>query len=449
MATEVILPKLGMNMESAKIVRWLKHEGDQVAVGDVLAEVETDKTVTDLESEGAGVLRRLLVAEGQEVAVSQTLAVIAGAGEDITGLLDRAAQRTDDHAHVARVYDAWRPAPTIGAAPGLSGANGTHGVDGVSGNDAVSLPVALSGPGGSAAPNGHAAGSAPRGAPADVAGIRARLGLHRGSRAAAQAPASVQAPPSPVVTPPARSIVSAVTAVTAQAAQAAQAAAVTAVAATRPQRLVIYGAGLGAKQLLEITRLLDGIVVLGLIDDSAELAGAEIAGLPVLGGQAALGALVLSGQVDGVALSFHSDVRRKVHRRLRDELGVSLVALVDPRAIVGAGVQVGAGALIEAGAIVGPDTFVGEGAIVDVGAVVAHDCFIGPFSHLSPGCRLSGVVSLAENVLVGVGASINSTVTVGCNVIIAPGAAVMNDVPDGVVVSGVPAKVIGQSRRGA
>jgi len=49
---------------------------------------------------------------------------------------------------------------------------------------------------------------------------------------------------------------------------------------------------------------------------------------------------------------------------------------------------------------------------------------------------------------VGVGAAINSTVNVGRNVIIAPGAAVMNDVPDDVVVSGVPAKVIGESRRG-
>jgi len=116
--------------------------------------------------------------------------------------------------------------------------------------------------------------------------------------------------------------------------------------------------------------------------------------------------------------------------------------------MVGMDVEIGPGALIEAGAIVGPGTIIGEGAIVDVGAVVAHDCFLGAFSHLSPGCRLSGVVNLVENVMVGVGAAINSTVTIGRNVIVAPGAAVMNDVPDDAVVSGVPAKVIGQSRRG-
>jgi sugar O-acyltransferase (sialic acid O-acetyltransferase NeuD family) len=458
-ASEVILPKLGMNMESAKIVRWLKHEGDQVAVGDVLAEVETDKTTTDLESEAAGVLRRLLVEEGQTVAVSQTLAVIASADEDITALVDLAARRPDDHAHVTRVYDSWRPAPAPAPVPALAsgaaaatngtdvheplgGASGAHGAHARPAASAAVVPSpAVNGPAGATARSDAAAPAWPRGVSPDVAGIRARMGLRSAGTEGAAATRTIVPGPATAATAPR---------LPASAASAASAASTaSAVPPQRPERLVIYGAGLGAKQLLEITRQLDGVVVLGLIDDNADLSGAEIAGLPVLGGQAALAALVQSGQIDGVALSFHSDVRRKIHRRLRDELGVRLAPLVDPRAIVGHGVQVGEGALIEAGAIVGPGTIVGDGAIVDVGAVVAHDCSLGAFSHLSPGCRLSGVVSLAENVLVGVGASINSTVSVGRNVIIAPGAAVMNDVPDAVVVSGVPAKVIGQSRRGA
>ena len=216
-----------------------------------------------------------------------------------------------------------------------------------------------------------------------------------------------------------------------------------------PHRIVIYGAGLGAKQLLEITRQLEEFAVVGLIDDKPGLDGSELGGVPVLGGFAALVALAGErGEIDGVALSFHSEIRRKVHRRLKDAIDLPIVALVDPRAHVGADVQIGAGALIEAGAVVGPGTEIGEGAIVDVGAIVAHDCFIGPFSHLSPGCALSGVVCLRENVLVSVGAAINSTVTVGRNVIITPGAAVMNDLPDDVIVGGVPAKIIGTSRRG-
>jgi sugar O-acyltransferase (sialic acid O-acetyltransferase NeuD family) len=214
-------------------------------------------------------------------------------------------------------------------------------------------------------------------------------------------------------------------------------------------RVAIYGAGLGARQIMEVIRHLDDLQVIALIDDDPKLAGAEIGGATVLGGFSALAELASTSAVDTVVLSFHSEIRRKVHRRIVAELGITVASLVDPRAIVGAGVEIGDGALIEAGAVVGPGTVVGEGVIVDVGAVVAHDCFLGPFSHLSPGCSLSGIVSLAENVMVGVGAAINSTVTVGRNVIIAAGAAVMNDVQDDVVVSGVPARAIGQSRRGA
>ena len=395
MATEVILPKLGMNMEAATIVRWLKREGERIAAGEVLAEVETDKTTTELEAEGSGIVRKLLASEGDRVLVSQTVAIIAQEDEDVTNLLAAAAagrpRQAASHAHVERVYGAWR---AQGAPTGAADQDDLNGLTSLNG------------------PNGHAAATLAPATPApvrsvDPEAIRARLGLDLSRRGA------------------------------------------TAAAARARTRIVIYGAGLGAKQLLEVTRHLDGVVVVGLIDDKPELLGKELAGTPVLGGYEMLADLVRGGRIDGAALSFHSEVRAKVHRRLRAELGVRLVPLVDPRAMVGMGVQIGEGALVEAGAVVGPDTVVGEGAIVDVGAVVAHDCHLGAFSHLSPGCALSGVVHLTENVMVGVGAAINSTVTVGMNVIVAPGAAVMNDVPDDVVVSGVPAKIIGRSRRGA
>jgi len=391
MATEVILPKLGMNMEEATIVRWLKREGDRVTAGEVLAEVETDKTTTDLESEGSGVVRKLLAAEGERVGVNQTVAIIGHEDEDVAELIARAEEgrprQVESHAHVERVYEAWRDQASQS-----------------DGNGRV-LPAAL--PAASPGETGALEQALGRAPSIDPEAVRARLGLAAGRRGEAPALARARI------------------------------------------RIVIYGAGLGAKQLLEVTRHLEGVVVVGLIDDKPELVGRELAGTPVLGGYEALADLVRQGWIDGVALSFHSEVRAKVHRRLAAELGIRLVPLVDPRAMVGMGVQVGEGALIEAGAVVGPDTIVGEGAIVDVGAVVAHDCRLGAFSHLSPGCALSGVVNLTENVMVGVGAAINSTVTVGRNVIVAPGAAVMNDVPDDVVVSGVPAKIIGRSRRGA
>src|SRR5688572_1564668 len=92
MATEVILPKLGMNTETATILSWQKREGDLVAVGDVLAEVETDKAVIELEAESAGVLRRWLAAEGDQVSVNAAIALIGTADEDLTSIEQRLAQ---------------------------------------------------------------------------------------------------------------------------------------------------------------------------------------------------------------------------------------------------------------------------------------------------------------------------------------------------------------------
>src|SRR2546427_5144394 len=98
-----------MNTESASIARWLKHEGDTVAVGDVLAEVETDKTSIELEADTAGTLRRLLVAEGGQIAVSQPVALIGTPDEDLSTFVSGAATPVPNAPRfVERVYQAWR-----------------------------------------------------------------------------------------------------------------------------------------------------------------------------------------------------------------------------------------------------------------------------------------------------------------------------------------------------
>src|SRR5262244_3934347 len=59
--TKVVMPKLSDAMESGKIIKWLKKEGDRIQGGDILAEVETDKADVEMEAFGAGVLRKILV----------------------------------------------------------------------------------------------------------------------------------------------------------------------------------------------------------------------------------------------------------------------------------------------------------------------------------------------------------------------------------------------------
>ena len=83
MSSEVKLPRLGQGMESGVIVRWLVQEGDTIAKGDPLYELDTEKVTQEVEAETDGVLREIVVRDG-EVAVGTTLALIDADGEGPT-----------------------------------------------------------------------------------------------------------------------------------------------------------------------------------------------------------------------------------------------------------------------------------------------------------------------------------------------------------------------------
>ena len=83
MASQVILPRLEQGMEAGTITRWLKAEGDTVAKGEPLFELDTDKVTQEVEADAEGVLLRIFVQEG-EVPVGRPVAVIGEPGEEVT-----------------------------------------------------------------------------------------------------------------------------------------------------------------------------------------------------------------------------------------------------------------------------------------------------------------------------------------------------------------------------
>ena len=83
MISEVTMPSMGADMTEGTIVKWLKAEGDQVGRGDKLAEVETDKTVVEMEAYAEGLLRKIVVSEGSLVQVGAVIAFIGDADDDI------------------------------------------------------------------------------------------------------------------------------------------------------------------------------------------------------------------------------------------------------------------------------------------------------------------------------------------------------------------------------
>jgi len=77
MPVDVTMPKLSDTMEEGKILRWVKKPGDPVAIGEIIAEVETDKANMELEAYDEGVLAEVRVAEGQSAPVGAVIAVLS------------------------------------------------------------------------------------------------------------------------------------------------------------------------------------------------------------------------------------------------------------------------------------------------------------------------------------------------------------------------------------
>ncbi|MEE8248569.1 MAG: biotin/lipoyl-containing protein, partial [Alphaproteobacteria bacterium] len=83
MPIAIAMPQLSPTMTEGTLARWLKQEGEAVAAGDVVAEIETDKATMEIEVDDAGTLAKILVAEGTEgVAVGTVIAVLLEEGEE-------------------------------------------------------------------------------------------------------------------------------------------------------------------------------------------------------------------------------------------------------------------------------------------------------------------------------------------------------------------------------
>jgi pyruvate dehydrogenase E2 component (dihydrolipoamide acetyltransferase) len=106
------MPALGLAQETGKVLRWLRAEGDEVAKGDPLLEVETDKVTVEVEAPADGVLAAVTAAEGEDVPVGRTIAFVVAAGEGppVAAPAPRRAEASDT---VSQATDGAAPAATV------------------------------------------------------------------------------------------------------------------------------------------------------------------------------------------------------------------------------------------------------------------------------------------------------------------------------------------------
>ncbi len=195
---------------------------------------------------------------------------------------------------------------------------------------------------------------------------------------------------------------------------------------------------------MEILQLVGGYELLGLLDPRPDLAQKEVLGVSVLGGDELLPELFAQGVRHAfIGLGGTGDNRpRRCLYELARAHRFEVVDAIHPGAIIARSAEIGHGPTIMAGAIVNAAARLGQNVIVNTGAVVEHDCVIEDHVHIASAASLASTVHVGEGAHIGLGARIRQCIRIGRNAIVGAGAVVVNDVPDEVVVVGVPARVL-------
>jgi sugar O-acyltransferase (sialic acid O-acetyltransferase NeuD family) len=213
------------------------------------------------------------------------------------------------------------------------------------------------------------------------------------------------------------------------------------------ERLIIIGAGGHGSELASYIRDIETstpLELLGFIDD--ERHGKNFCGFEILGGLSNLPDI--SGQ-DGRPLRYitavgNNPVRRNIVERI-EELGLENLSpwtLRHPTVSIGQGVVVGDGTCLAPGAILTTRIRMGRHCIVNVKASVSHDCVLGDFVNINPAATICGNVTIEHGAYVGAGATIKERMAIGEDAVIGAGSVVIQDVPAGVTVVGVPARIV-------
>jgi sugar O-acyltransferase (sialic acid O-acetyltransferase NeuD family) len=159
---------------------------------------------------------------------------------------------------------------------------------------------------------------------------------------------------------------------------------------------------------------------------------------PIVGDTIAL--LKKLADFDGVLVAIGNNRIRYAKLLELQTMGGRLVTLVHPAAVVSRYAEIAEGTVVFAGAVVNAGTIIKPGAILNTGCSVDHDCVLGNAVHISPGARLAGGVCVGDESWVGIGSSVRQLINIGQSVVVGAGSAVVSDIPNDMVVAGVPAK---------
>lgn len=135
-------------------------------------------------------------------------------------------------------------------------------------------------------------------------------------------------------------------------------------------------------------------------------------------------------------------LRKNIYKQFND-IGGELTSIISVNSDIGHfNTVIERGCVITSGVVITNDVKLGRGSIVNLNSTIGHDTIIGEFTEICPNVSVSGSCTIGDMVFIGTNATILPDIKIGKNSIIGAGSVVTKDVPDNVMVVGVPAKIV-------
>lgn len=211
-----------------------------------------------------------------------------------------------------------------------------------------------------------------------------------------------------------------------------------------PPNIILYG-GTGQAKVVRPIIEYYGAKVVAVFDDTPNLSS-PFKDVPIYEGWKELNRWLENKSLQDLGFCVtignpHGRDRLRIHNQLCS-LGLSPVTVVHPTAWIADNAEIGVGCQILAGAIVGAEAKLGQCCIVNTRASVDHEDVLEDAAEVAPGATLCGIVHMGVASWVCAGATVLPRITIGADSIVGAGAVVNRDVPAGVTIVGVPARIL-------
>jgi sugar O-acyltransferase (sialic acid O-acetyltransferase NeuD family) len=201
--------------------------------------------------------------------------------------------------------------------------------------------------------------------------------------------------------------------------------------------LLILGAGGHGKVVAEIALMLNKWANLAFLDDNSRVR--TVNNIPVIGKLEDYH-LYKNDFTDAFVALGNNHLRLEWINKLYN-IGYRIPTITHPFTSISKFSNLGMGTVVMPGAVINTGATVGNACIINTSSSIDHDCVLEDGIHISPGVHLGGTVSIGSCTWACLGSQIINNVNIGRNVVIAAGAVVIDNIPDNVMVSGIPAMI--------